>query len=145
MKKLLNKETLLYLIFGVLTTAVNYLVFYLCYDLGGIASAIANTIAFIAAVIFAYLVNKIFVFESKSWALAALVPEMLQFLGARVFSFAVEEAGLLISDNLLKLGRYTLFTYGNFTIDGVLATKLFLAVFVVIINYVFCKWIFRKK
>ncbi|MBQ8600029.1 MAG: GtrA family protein [Clostridia bacterium] len=136
---------MLYLIFGLLTTAVNYIVFYFCYDLGGITSTVANAIAFIAAVIFAYLANKIFVFESKSWEPAVLIPEALQFLGTRGFSFAVEEAGLLISDNLLGLDRYTLFTYGSFTLDGVLATKLFLAVFVVIVNYVFCKWIFKKK
>ncbi len=145
MKRLLNKETLLYLLFGVFTTIINYGVFYLCYDVGGIASAIANILAFIAAVIFSYITNKILVFESRSWALSALVPEVLQFLGTRVFSFAIEEAGILISDNLLNLGRFTLFAYKGFTLDGVLATKLFLAVFVVIVNYVFCKWIFKKK
>lgn len=145
MKRLLNKETLLYLLFGVFTTIINYGIFYLCYDVGGIASAIANILAFIAAVTFSYITNKIFVFESKSWALAALIPELLQFLGTRVFSFAVEEAGILVADNLLDLGRFTLFSYEGFTVDGVMATKLFLAVFVVIVNYIFCKWIFKKK
>ncbi|MBQ7936075.1 MAG: GtrA family protein [Clostridia bacterium] len=145
MKKFINKETLLYLIFGVMTTIINYSVFFLCYNLQNIPSTIANIIAFVAAVIFAYLVNKIFVFESKSWKPAVLMPEILQFLGTRIFSFLLEEAGLFISDNLLKLGRYKLFTYGTFVLDGVTFVKIVLSIAVVIINYLFCKWIFKKK
>ena len=145
MKKFLNRETLLYLIFGVMTTIINYSVFYLCYNLQKIPSTIANIIAFIAAVIFAYLVNKIFVFESKSWKPAVLMPEILQFLGTRLFSFLLEEAGLFISDHLLKLGRYELFTHGSFVLDGVTFVKIVLSIAVVILNYLFCKWIFKKK
>ncbi len=146
MKKLFNKETVLYLIFGVLTTAVNYGVFYAFYHVLALSSILSNAIAFALAVIFAYFVNKLFVFESKSWAPAVIGPEILQFLGARIFSFLIEEAGLLICDNWLRLGRYHLFTLWGIEIDGVLLAKLALAVIVVLLNYVFCKWfIFKKK
>ncbi len=146
MKKFLNKETLLYLFFGVLTTAVNYIVFYLFYQLLALSSLLSNAIAFAAAVIFAYIVNKQFVFESKSWKPAVIGPELLQFLGARVFSFLLEEAGLLICDNLLNLGRFRILSVFGIQVDGILLSKLALAFIVVILNYFFCKWfIFKKK
>lgn len=145
-KKLLNKETVLYLFFGGFTTLVNYLCFYLFYRTAGLSSLWSNFIAFAAAVIFAYLVNKLFVFESKSWSLQILLPEMGQFLAARIFSFLLEEAGLWVADDLLKLGRFTLLRLGGFSMDGILLTKLALAVVVVVLNYVFCKLlIFKKK
>ena len=54
LKKLLNRETVLYLIFGVATTAVNYIVFYLMYELafGRESSLAANAIAFAAPILF---------------------------------------------------------------------------------------------
>lgn len=145
MKRIFNKETVLYLLFGVLTTAVNYIVFYAFYQALGLSSLLSNAVAFMAAVIFAYFVNKIFVFESKSWAPAVILPEILQFTAARVFSFLLEEAGLLICDNWLDLGRYRIFALWGIEVDGVLLSKLAMAVIVVILNYVFCKWIIFKK
>ena len=63
-KKLLNKETLLYLVFGVATTVVNYVVFTLFYNVlfQNDNSLTANLIAFIVAVVFAFVVNKRYVF-----------------------------------------------------------------------------------
>ena len=146
LKKLLNKETISYLFFGILTTVVNYGTFYIFYNVMALASTIANLIAFVFAVIFAYIVNKLFVFESKSWAFAVIGPEMLQFLLSRIFSFLIEEAGLLLADPVLDLGRYTVFTLFGIEVDGVLLAKLALAVIVVILNYFFCKlMIFKKK
>ena len=145
MKRFLNKETLLYFTFGIGTTVINYVVFYLCYHLAQMTSTLANTVAFVAAVVFAYVTNKLFVFESNSWKPHILMPELLQFLGTRLFSFLVEEAGLFVSDNLLKLGRFELLKLGGLTLDGVMAAKLLLAVFVVIVNYIFCRLIFKKN
>ena len=64
-KKIINKETILYLFFGVLTTLINYVSFFLFYNVMQINELIANTIAFIFSLIFAFVVNKLFVFESK--------------------------------------------------------------------------------
>lgn len=147
LKKLLNKETILYLIFGVLTTVVNYVVFRLLYVglLGGKDSLIANAAAFVAAVVFAFVVNKLFVFESKSWAPAVLAREIPSFVASRVASFGIEELGLLVSENVLHWNEVAVFTLGSTVIDGVTATKLALSVIVVILNYVFCKWFVFKK
>lgn len=145
-KKLINRETVLYFIFGVMTTLVNYSIFHLLYNIMAMQSAIANILAFLAALVFAYVVNKLFVFESKSWHWVVIGPEMLQFLLARIFAFLIEEAGILISDNWLKLGRFNLFTLWGIEVDGVFFSKILLAVITVIINYIFCKLlVFKKK
>lgn len=146
-KKLLNRETVSYLIFGVLTTVVNYVVFHLMYTvvLGGQGSLYANFIAWVAAVVFAYVVNKLFVFESKSWAWDVLVREIPAFVTARVASFGIEEAGLFISETLLRLNTLTVLRMGGFAMDGVTAAKLALSVIVVVLNYFFSKWFIFKK
>lgn len=139
--KYLNRETMSYLIFGVLTTVLNYAVFWVFLRIFGEEAALAaNVVAFIAAVIFAYITNKLYVFESKSWKLSVLKKEISSFLSARLLTFALEELGLLVAANLLHLGRYAVFG-----VDGILLSKLFLNVLVVIGNYILSKWIIFKK
>lgn len=58
-----------YLFFGVLTTVVNYLVYLPLYNLLGISAAVSNIIAWVAAVAFAYVTNKPFVFKSHDWSM----------------------------------------------------------------------------
>lgn len=58
-----------YLFFGVLTTVVNYLVYLPLYNLLGISAAVSNIIAWVAAVAFAYVTNKPFVFKSHDWSI----------------------------------------------------------------------------
>ena len=147
LKKIFNRETILYLFFGVMTTVVNYVVFWLCYEvlLGREGSLIANAVAFVAAVIFAFVVNKVFVFESKSWALAVVLKEIPPFVASRVASFGIEELGLFISESLLGWNEIVVLRWMGTAIDGVTLTKLALSVIVVIVNYVFCKWFVFKK
>ena len=149
MKKLLNRETVLYLIFGVLTTAVNYVLFWLGIRLFGVDATLAvNVGCFLAAASFAYVTNKLFVFESKSWAGAVLRREIPAFFSARVFSFLMEEAGLWISMDLLHLDEVDLalrLLGRDLTLNGVEIAKVVLSVAVVALNYVFSKlWIFKK-
>ena len=59
------KQTILYLIFGVLSTIVNIVTYVVCTRNLNIEFLISNWIAWIAAVLFAYITNKFFVFESK--------------------------------------------------------------------------------
>ena len=70
MKKLIRKywDILSYLFFGVLTTAVNYVVYLPCYNVLGLSAAVSNMIAWVVAVAFAYLTNKPFVFKSHDWS-----------------------------------------------------------------------------
>lgn len=147
LKKLLNRETILYLVFGAATTVVNYIVFWLLYDVvfGKESSLWANTVAFVAAVIFAFMVNKMYVFESKSWGLEVLKKEVPSFLASRVGSFLIEEAGLFLCEGVLKLNGVVLFALMGIEVDAITAAKLALSVVVVMLNYVFCKFFVFKK
>lgn len=147
-KKLLNRETVLYIVFGVATTAVNYMVFHLLYNVlwQQNHSLTANAAAFAAAVIFAFLVNKAFVFQSKSWSADTLKREIPPFLAARIGSFGIEEAGLFVCERLLKLGGVVALTLGDTTLDWITIVKVALSFVVVVLNYVFCKLlVFRKQ
>ena len=147
LKKLLNRETVLYIIFGVATTAVNYMVFHLLYNVlwDQSRSLTANAAAFVAAVIFAFVVNKLFVFESKSWSAATLKREIPSFLAARIGSFGIEEAGLFLAEKVLKLGGIVAITVAGVALDWITVIKVALAFVVVALNYVFCKLIIFKK
>ena len=147
LRKLLNRETILYIIFGVATTAVNYVVFYLLYNVlwNQSRSLSANAAAFVAAVIFAFVVNKHFVFESKSWSPQTLRREIPSFLAARIGSFGIEEAGLFLAEKVLKLGGIVAITVAGVALDWITVIKVLLAFVVVALNYVFCKlFIFRN-
>ncbi len=139
------KELLLYLIFGVLTTAVNFFAFWIFTKiLGEELYLLNNAIAWVAGVIFAFVTNKLFVFESKSWSGKTAGKEFMEFVGARLFSFGVEEGGMWLFVDALAFGERSLSLFG-FTISGQIIAKIFLAVIVVILNYFFSKFIIFKK
>lgn len=141
------KEVIVYIIFGALTTFVNLAVFYVLELLFGNETTsylYNNAIAWIAAVIFAYVTNKLFVFNSRSWKMSVISKEILEFLGARIFSFAVEEAGLWLFVDILSFGNLS-FNLLGFDITGGLIAKIVLAVIVVILNYFFSKFIIFKS
>lgn len=141
-KALFNKETITYVIFGVLTTVVNYVIFGVGIEkFGEDYHLLINAVAFVLSAAFAYVTNKLFVFESKSWALKVIAKEIPSFFSARLASFFFEEAGLLLFVDILKVGEKEIFG-----ISGVMIVKLVLAVIVVIVNYVLSKFlIFKKK
>ena len=147
LKKLLNRETILYIVFGVATTVVNYIVFHLLYNVlwHQNHSLAANAAAFVAAVVFAFMVNKLFVFESRSWDAATLKREIPSFLGARIGSFGIEEAGLFLAEKVFKLGGVIAITLGGTAFDWITVVKIALAFVVVALNYVFCKLFVFKK
>lgn len=139
------KELITYVIFGVLTTLVNFFAFWLFTKiLGEELYLINNAIAWVVGVIFAYITNKLFVFESKSWDLKVVTKEITGFLGARIFSFLVEEGGMFLFITVLGLGKKSL-TILNLTITGQFVVKILLAVIVVVMNYVFSKFFIFKS
>lgn len=140
-----KKEIINYIIFGVLTTVVNFAVFWLFNRLlGGDFYLASNVIAWIVAVAFAYITNKIWVFESKVTTVKGILLEVGEFFLARLFSLGVEEAGLLIFVDLLKFKNLS-FELFTFAITGEMLSKIILAVIVVILNYIFSKFIIFKK
>ncbi len=141
-----HREVVVYIIFGVLTTAVNLIAFYGLETLFGSEKSYLynNVIAWLIAVVFAYVTNKLVVFESKSWDPKIVIRESAEFFGARLFSLAVEEAGLWFFIDLLSWGGFTKTVFG-FNLTGTFIAKVILAVVVVILNYIFSKFIIFKK
>lgn len=139
------KELITYVIFGGLTTLVNLASFKIFnVVLSEENYLISNVIAWFIAVIFAYVTNKLFVFESRSWKMNVIGKEIISFFAARVFSFGIEELGLWIFVDLVGFDAYSINIFG-FVIGGKMIAKLVLAVIVVILNYFFSKLVIFKK
>ena len=125
-------DVLSYLFFGVLTTVVNYMIYLPVYNFCGISAAVSNMIAWVGAVIFAFLTNKPFVFQSHDWSAKTVVPELTKFVSCRVASGVLETVILFLTVDCLHWN-------GNLW-------KLVTQVLVIVINYVCSKLlVFRKK
>ena len=157
--KFFTREIITYIIFGVLTTAVNLVTFYIFKKIfisigwegvfnkllgsagwdkalellgSGTDYLDATVIAWTVAVIFAFVTNKLIVFESKSWKPAVAGKEFVGFIGARLFSLLGELVFMFVMVTLLKWNDFV--------------AKFIVQVIVVILNYVFSKLlIFKNK
>ena len=147
MKKLIEKykELILYVIFGVLTTIVNYAVYFGCKALH-LPYQPATVIAWIAAVAFAYITNRIWVFESKTCGAKAIIKEIVLFVGARLFSLVLELIIMFIGMDLLSAGERTIILLDKTLPLGEFITKTVAQIVIIMSNYIFSKLvIFRKK
>lgn len=138
------KEIIMYLIFGVLTTIISwgsYAVYESVFKKAivdvNVLVAVSNVLSWVTAVIFAYITNKLFVFESKSFKPTTVFKEMGLFVGSRLVSGAVEWVGVPL---LVWIGL----NQTIFGIEGMVA-KVLVSVIVVILNYILSKLIVFKK
>ena len=120
-----------YLFFGGLTTVVNYLVYLPLYNYCHFSATASNAIAWVAAVAFAYLTNKPFVFGSHDWSVKVVLPELAKFVGCRIGSGLAETAIIFVAVDLL-CGNGNLW-------------KLLTSILVVILNYIGSKLLVFKK
>ncbi|MDD7638468.1 MAG: GtrA family protein, partial [Clostridiales bacterium] len=119
------KELISYGIFGVLTTVINIAVYTVCYNLLGISNVVSNVIAWILSVLFAYVTNKIWVFESKSTEWKVLIYEMGSFFGCRLATGLLDLAIMYVTVDKLALNSTLMKCVSN--------------VIVIIANYIFSK------
>lgn len=139
--KVVKSETGSYLIFGAMTTFVNYVSFWIALQFLGYNHILTvNTISFICAVAFAYITNKLYVFKSKSWHYSILIKEIATFLSARLLSYFFEQAGLYLCADIWHLEKYIILG-----IDGVLISKVVLSFLVVLLNWAVSKYFIFKK
>lgn len=125
------REIIMYLIFGVLTTLVNIISFYIM-DKCKINLYVNNTIAWILSVLFAYITNKLFVFESKSLEPKVLIKEGLSFFGFRLLSYFMDMICIFLMVDIFNINKMISKIVGN--------------IIVIIANYAFSKlFIFKKK
>ena len=130
-KKVLTKEIMLYIVFGVLTTVVNLGSFFILNSILKWEENISNFVAILLAVLFAYITNKDLVFHSGAETLKEKLIEFTKFMAGRAFTVVVEFVGGLI---LFEL-----------PIPNII-TKLGLTIVVIILNFFISKFFaFKSK
>lgn len=129
-RRLCTRETISYVVFGTLTSLVNIGVFEFFFLTGSDYRA-ANLIALITSKIFAYVVNKLFVFRTRTGSVGALLREFVLFALARGSTMIIDLVGLILLVSMLGLSEHV--------------GKLIVTVIVVILNYVFGKYLVFKK
>lgn len=131
MEKVLTKEVILYIIFGVLTTVINLGAFYVLTSLLHWNENVSNFIAIVLAVLFAYVTNKDLVFHSKAENFKEKFHEFTKFIAGRAFTMIIE-----------FVGGWILFQ----TAIPEMISKLFVTVIVVILNFFISKFFaFKNK
>lgn len=126
-----HRGALCYLLFGALTTLVNFLIYFPCFNLLSMSAAVSNGIAWAGAVVFAFVTNKQFVFQSADWSRKAWLRELVQFTACRLAS-GIGETGILYLTVDLLLWN------GNLV-------KILVSVLVVLVNYVTSKCFVFKR
>lgn len=138
-----------YLFYGVCTTLVNIVIFQISYAGLRIPTLIANALAWVFSVAFAYITNRIFVFHSKVRSVRGLMREIIAFVGARLFSLVFDELIVWLMIDVMGVTAIEQWT-ADILHQPVGDVKAFLAkvcanVVVVILNYLFSKFFIFKN
>lgn len=123
-----KKELLLYILFGIFTSVVNICAYLFCSKFLSISYLISNILAWFISVLFAYITNRIWVFESVN---TNILKEISLFFSARLFS------GVL--DTLLMILFIDFLLFDDFI------SKIVIAIIVVIVNYILSKIVIFKN
>ena len=142
-KDLFNKykEIIMSLVMGFATTIVSwvtYALFEKMFHDSNQAVLIASTLSWICSVIFAYITNKLFVFESYSWNPAFIAKELSLFVSTRFATGVFEIASITLLVDVLKFDPPVFKTKG-------MVAKIIVSIIVVILNYIFSKLLIFKK
>jgi putative flippase GtrA len=126
------RELVAYGVVGVMTTVINMVVFWLFNTPLAVHYTVANIIAWVLAVVFAFFANKIFVFENHGWSGTVVLHEATTFFLSRIASLLVDMAGMALMIDVLHCEE--------------MLSKLVVNIVVILINYVLGKfWVFGKK
>ena len=125
--KCYNNRVLRYIFYGGLTTLVNLAVYYLLRLVFAVPMTPANVVSIICAILFAYLVNSRFVFETKAVGFAEHFAEFVKFCGARVSTLVIETGGVWFMASVLKIND--------------LVGKVIIQFIVLALNYVFSRFL----
>jgi len=125
-----HEESISYLLFGGLTTVVNFVLLYFCKWAFHTSDTVSNIIAWIVSVAFAFFTNKFFVFKSENTAFEVLAKEMFDFAAARLLTGAIETGAVWLFVERME--------------KNLLLIKVIMAIFVILSNYVISKLIIFK-
>lgn len=129
-KKVLNKDVILYIVFGVLTTLVNLVTFYILSSLIHMNENIANLIAIPLSILFAYFTNRKWVFHTEAKGFKSNFYEFIKFISGRALTMFIEFFGCML---LFK------------TPIPAIVSKLAMNVIIIILNYFISKFFAFKK
>ena len=117
-------ETVRYLIAGTMTTLVNYLLFTLMTEVMGIADTVSEVTAVSISILFAYVVNKFFVFRRRCETMGELFFEFVKFISSRLLTMALEVGAFLLFVNVFgqsgqigKIGSQALAIIANYPLS----------------------------
>ncbi len=130
-KKFLNKQVIMYIIFGVLTTLVNLGISLFLEGVFNINGAWASAIGIMASIIFAYFTNRKWVFESQASNKTEKINEFIKFILGRAVTMIIEQGGVIILYSLMNL--------------PFAPVKLSLTIIVIVLNFFFSKFFAFKK
>ena len=125
------KESIMYLIFGILTVIINISSYIFITRILKLEILTSNIIAWIIAVIFAYITNKLYVFQSKTRTNKELIKEFSSFVSCRVLSLLLEIILMYIMINIMFINDFIV--------------KIFTNIIVIVLNYILSKIIIFKK
>ena len=120
-----------YGVFGVLTTVVNIVTYHLCYHSIQLSNTLSNVVAWILAVAFAYLTNKVWVFDSGSWKWDVLKKEIPAFVSCRLATGVLDLAIMYVSVDVMRFPALFMKVASN--------------ALVIVLNYIFSKLVIFKK
>ena len=131
-KKVCTRETMLYIIFGVLTTLINIVVSTILVMAFQVEGNLASTIGIIISILFAYFTNRKMVFNSTAETAKEKWKEFFKFILGRSFTMVIEMAGVFLLYTVLGI-EYVI-------------TKVTITVIVVILNFFISKFFaFKSK
>ncbi|RHR51910.1 GtrA family protein [Clostridium sp. AF18-27] len=123
------KEAILYIIFGVFTTMVNVTIYMICYD--PLGNVLGNALAWLAAVCFAFVTNKEWVFRSKRWDRQTVTEEAKGFIACRISTGLLDLGVMFLGVSLCKFNH--------------LIIKVLSNIIVIILNYIASKWLIFSR
>ena len=125
-----HKQIILYLIFGVCTTVINTVCYWLLYDVLSWSNLLSTVIAWLAAVIFAFVTNKRYVFESKKSGIHEQLTEFASFFSCRILTGILDVVIMAVAVDMLKWNG--------------LVWKLISNIIVTVLNYIASKFLIFK-
>ena len=141
MNKLINKEYFLYIIFGILATILNIVLFYIFVTKMKISTSLGNLLDTIICILFQYFTNRIWVFESRNKGKEA-IKEFFQFILARSLTAIIDQLFVVIGVDFV-VAKFIAYSYQSFFKLGI---KILSNIIVIILNYIFSKlFVFNKK
>ena len=127
----LKSETFKYIVFGGLTTLVNFICFFIFFNILKLNLNFANFLSIIISIIFAFITNRFIVFSIKNLIIKDLIFEFFKFIFGRAFTMIIEILGVWIFVEIFILNEYF--------------SKIILQIIIIILNYVISKFFVFKK